>query len=82
MGNQLNEGCCGFRTKIPDGGKGTVVIDIGKKMEGIYAMDKLQRFKYLFPFYRMDINTFRQQMDKIKTELKSSNKDTDFVSID
>ena len=60
MGNsQINEGCCGFRTKIPDGKGGTMVLDIGKKMEGIYAMDKLTRFKYLFPFYRMSINTFR-----------------------
>ena len=68
--------------KITGEKKGIKLVDLGKKFEGLLYMEKMSRFKYLFPFYRMDINTFRQQLDKIKPTLKSSIKDTDFISLD
>ena len=43
--------------------------------------DHLKYFKFKFPLYRMDVDTFKTKLSKIKG-IKVSQKDTELISLD
>ena len=45
-------------------------------------MEGVERFKYLFPFYRTDIKAFAKKMESIKEGIDAASKDTKFVKIE
>lgn len=61
--------------------KGQNGIDLNNKMDLDSVLDEQERFKYLFPFYRMNINVFDSKLNKIKG-IKASSKDTEIILID
>lgn len=61
--------------------KGGTKIDLDNKMDIESVLDEQERFKFLFPFYRMNIGVFEQKMAKIKG-IKASSKDTEILLID
>lgn len=56
-------------------------VDLDNKIDMDSVLDEQERFKYLFPFYRMNISVFDQKLAKIKG-IKASSKDTDIILID
>lgn len=56
-------------------------VDLDNKMDTDSVLDEQERFKYMFPFYRMNIRVFEQKLSKIKG-IKASSKDTEIIAID
>lgn len=84
MGQFLNvNSCCGCRKEAAGKAKGPVEVrDLPNKKIGLLQTDEVDRFKYLFPFYRMHIDCFAQQLRTIDEGLKAQSKDTLIISID
>lgn len=61
--------------------KGGNSVDLNNKMDLDSVQDEQERFKYLFPFYRMNIKDFDLKLTKIKG-IKASSKDTEIIHID
>ena len=60
---------------------GDAKVDLDNKMDLDTVLDEQERFKFLFPFYRMNIGVFDQKLAKIKG-IKASSKDTEIIFID
>ena len=78
--------CCTNRDDHDKSNMGKVVtkgngVDLNNKMELDSILDEQERFKYLFPFYRMNIKVFDSKLSKIKG-IKASSKDTEIILID
>lgn len=54
--------------------------DLDNKMDLETVLDEYERFKYMFPFYRMNIKVFESKMDKIKG-ISANSKDTEIIAI-
>ena len=78
--------CCTNRDANDKCDMGKVVtkgngVDLSNKMDLDSILDEQERFKYLFPFYRMNIKVFDSKLSKIKG-IKASSKDTEIILID
>ena len=56
-------------------------IDLNNKMDLDTVIDDIERFKFLFPFYRMNISVFEQKMQKIKG-IQATSKETEIISLE
>lgn len=72
------KGTMGSKGKVTTSANG---VDLNNKMDLDSVIDEQERFKYLFPFYRMDIKVFDQKLSKIRG-IKASSKDTEIILID
>ena len=76
--------CCTNRDANDKNGIGKQVrgmVDLNNRQDLNKVLDEYERFKYLFPFYRMNINVFDQKMSKI-TGIKACSKETEIISLD
>ena len=60
---------------------GMTMVDLNNRQDLNKVIDEYERFKYLFPFYRMNIAVFDQKMQKI-TGIKAVSKETDIISLE
>ena len=57
------------------------MVDLNNKVDlRKYDNDPQEKFKYLFPFYRLDIRVFEKRMNLI-TGIPANSKNTEIISI-
>lgn len=56
-------------------------VDLNNQINPEMIQDEHQRFKYLFPFYRMDIQVFQQKMEKIQG-IQTKSFDTQIITLE
>ena len=55
-------------------------VDLNNKKDLARVLDKNEKFKYLFPFYRMDIEIFELKLKQMGG-IKSNKMETEFILI-